>query len=475
MAKADYELVMVHLVRDGALLEQAQMAQLAPEDFNKSKLRPYRYVWSAALSYYGAHHEPIPQSIMCIEIDKEMAGEEMITDRLLHRTQDLVKYIYSFGKEDLASDYVRDNMLQAMIDELKFAPRLQQMAAETSTDRLAEMFADNQHVYDQTRVVVNREADMFSEAGRRRHTEGTLPERTGIDFVDMSTGGLRPGSLIGVLAESSGGKTMFGTQFLCEQAMRKNLTLGFFYEQSLEGDIAERFYSYLSGTPRDDLSGKTHDEYPESTKRCLNTLQAKMQEHCRIYDMSGSVAGQGNGGPEELEAIIGRMHRKGDRPKTLVLDWLGPMVTKYYNLPKNMRTADKREKIDLVLTRFKEITERYGINIVVLHQIAAHIIEGKTPHYKPDWTVAAECKSFGFLMDYVFTFGRKCDKTNCMWFNSPKARGASKHHRIVRMDAQLNKILDAKEFIENPMADRDKTYFAQGKKKKGGMSSSGLL
>lgn len=472
MPAADYDLIVAHLVRDINLLEQAQMAGLSPEDFDKSKLRHYKFVWSAALSYFLSHHETIPRAILERESGLEMAKEELVTERLTKKVQELIQYIYAFKREELASDYIRDNLLQVMIDELKLSPRLQEMATETDVSRLSDMFLENQRVYDQTRVVVNKSADLFSPEGRQQHTEDKLPENTGIDFIDILTGGLRPGSLVGIMAESSGGKTMIGTQFVCEQAMKKRPVCAFYYEQSLAGDIAERFYSYLSGTPREELKDKAHDEYPEATRKHLDAIQAKMQEFCYVYDMSGAVRGQGNGGPDEIEAIVGRMVRNGVEPKTMVVDWLGPMVTKYYNLPKHIRPSDKRDKIELVINRLKEVTERWGVSIVVLHQIAAHIMEGKTPHFQPDWTVAAEYKSFGFLMDYVMTFGKRCEKTNCMWFNTPKARGAPRRHRIVRMDAEYNKIVDAESrdsgvpYSVNPMADRDKVYFTRKSDKK---------
>lgn len=461
MAVNDYDLILMHLVRSTELLEQARMVGLEAGDFNQSKLRHYGILWAIADRYFADNGKPVPKMIMDREVGEALANEEMLSDRLRNRVTALVELIYSVDEKELATDYVRDKLLQPMIDELKVLPRVRDMATETDVVRVTELFMENQRIFDQTRVVVNREADMFSAAGRQRHTEGKQPESTGIDFVDMAVGGLRPASMVGVMAESSGGKTMFGTQYLCEQGLGNNVTLGFFYEQSIEGDIAERFYSYLGNASRDEIRGRTHNEYPERVRKHLDAMEQKMKETLRIYDMSGSIQGQGNGGPDEIEAIIGQLVRKGVKVKSAVIDWLLPMVTKLYKMPKNVKVADTREKINLVLTRLKEITERWGVTIVVLTQIAPHAIESKTPQYKPDWTVSAECKSFGFLMDYVFAFGRKCDVTNCMWFNVPKARGSGKTCRVVMMDANYNKIMDARDYELNSMGDRDGKYFNQ--------------
>lgn len=471
----DYELVMIHLVRDVELLEQAKLAGLEPADFQVSKLKHYRFIWQATSEYFDNHRELIPQMILEREVGELLANEEMVTERLSKRVWSLVKVIYGVEEEDLASDYVRETLLQQMVDDLKIAPRLKEMGSETDSSRIKKLFHENQQLYDRTRVIVNQPADLFSPEGRQRHTENSQPEETGIDFIDKAIHGVRPSSFVGLLAESAGGKTMMGTQFLCEQAMNDCKALGFFYEQSLEGDIAERFYSYLANAPRTELWKKTHNEYPEHVRKHLDAIQARLQRNMQIYDMSGAVKGQGNGGPDEIELILERLHRRGEAPKYIVIDWLSPLVIRYFNMPKNVVLADKREKIDLVVDRFKGIAGRYRVTIVLLHQIAPHIIEAKTPHYKPDWTVAAECKSFGWLMDYVFTFGRKCKETNCMWFNVPKARGAPTASRIVRMDGELNKIHDAHDYTINPMPDRDKIYFTKKGKRERALPPAGSV
>lgn len=464
---ADKDIIFLHLMRNVELFEQARMAGLSWTDFQPIKTRHYSYLWRAACEYFDAHRKLIPRLILEREVERLLEGEDMVTDQQRKKTLDLLTFVYSIDDKELAADYVRDHLLQPLLDEVKVAPKLRELATETDSQQLTKMFAESQELYHQTRVVVNRSADMFSESGRHRHTEGQQPVPTGIDFIDYAVIGLRPGSMVGCMAESSGGKTMLGTQFLCEQAVGNNVTLGFFYEQSLEGDIAERFYSYLTGASRDDLRGKTYKDYPENAKRHLDGLERQLSQYLLIYDMSGAVAGQGNGGPDEIEAIVGNLKRRGINVKSMVIDWLLPMVTRYHKMTKEVRTSDKREKVDLVLTRLKEISERYDVTIVLLHQIAPHIIESKTPHYKPDWTVSAECKGFGFLMDYVFVFGRKCEVTNCMWFNVPKARGASKTARVVMMDAAHNKIVDARGFELNAAAERDGKYFTQKRRERG--------
>lgn len=462
MTSEDFDMVMLHLVRCPRLLEQARSANLLAEDFNQSKLRHYGYFWAAASAYYEAHRDAPSEMVLRREVSNYLQREEVVTERTRTRVELFFKTAYSVPKEELAPDYVRDNLLQEMIDELKLIPRMKKMASVDSTKELAKAFEESQRIYDSTRIVVNKPADLFTEEGFNKYTSNVKPVLTGVDFIDYATGGLRPASMVGLIAESSGGKTMVGTQFMCEQALRGRKTFGFFYEQSLAGDIAERFYGYLSGATRDEMKNRTYNEYPERVKKLLCNLTERLSEYLKVYDMSGAVKGQGNGGPTELEAILNQADKDGALPEVVAVDWLGAMEIKCQNVPPQHR--EKRQRIEYCLSELKQISERFGITIFVLHQIAAHAIESKTPKFKPEWTMAHECKSFGHEMDYVFTFGRKDPETSCMWFNTSKARGAPGSHRIVKMDAQLNRIYDvAESYMENKTAERDGRYFTKGR------------
>lgn len=465
LSNQDYDLLLVHLVRVPGLLEQAKLATLEPDDF-KGQYRHFKFVLEAAYKYFDKHRQAIPRLVLEREIMLAVGQDEFVPDEAIDKLKALVELTYVIPEEQLAPEYVSTDMLQQALNETKVFPRLRTMSADLDPDRLDDIFLQNSRLYDQTRVVANKPANLFSEDGREHYTSARAPMPTNIEFVDILIGGLRPASVVGLLAESSGGKTMIGTQFACEQALQDVTTCAFFYEQSLEGDIAERFYSYLTGASRDELAGKRHSEYPYEVRSKLDRIDEALSSILRVYDMSGSVDNQGRGGPDEIEAIIGRLKREGTPPGFILIDWLGPLVTKYINTPPELGKIDHREKINYVLTRFKEIAERHSVTILILHQIAPAQIENKKPLHKPDWTTAADSKSFGWLMDYVFTLGRRCDKTDCMWFNVPKARGAPKLSRIVKMDAQHNRITDAKDFEENTMADREGVYFRKRTKRK---------
>jgi hypothetical protein len=295
-----------------------------------------------------------------------------------------------------------------------------------------------------------------------------LPEESGVDFLDEMMGGIRPASFLGCLAESSGGKTIFGVQLATESAMRcKQRTAFFAYEQAVEGDLAERFHRRAIGITRkewDAFMARGLDQADRDFVKKVRGVQESLKL-LQIYDMSGRRKGQGNGGALEIRNILEDAKRRQALPSLVIVDWLGPMVAAMAGKKFDWGTFKPdsvRDLISVELGHFQKMVAEYRVKIMLLHQLAPGIIGNKTPAYLPSYTDAAECKSFGLLMNYVFTFGRMDPKTNCMWFNAPKARGSRKFHTVVRMDAQSDVIVHAAGYTGMDNGSPRAGYFREG-------------
>lgn len=458
MATKDYDLVMYHLMRSPEVIEYAMNAGLEGEDLRNNRYPHYGLIWESVRDYFVDHATPPPRMLLEREVALRVQQLEIMSPVVDQHIAGLISVAYELAENELVPKYIVDSgMLQALVDEVKVQPLLRQLSEVTDHRLRGQMVEKLTDLYLNSRVVANQQADILSEEGMRKYTTDQEPLPTGIDFIDIVTGGLRPRSLVGLIAESSGGKTMIGTQFVCEQALRGKHVLGLYYEQSIGGDIAERLYSYLSEQSRDVIKGP-YDGYADHVKEALAHTREKIGQYLHVYDMSGAVPGQGTGGVLEIEALLNRYRRQGTPIEYVVIDWLQPMARMASNLDKNLK--DDKEKFDYIAGQLAGIRDRCRVTILLLHQLAPNEVQGKTPQWKPDWTMAMGCKSLGNMMEYMFTFGRKDEETNCMWFHAPKARGAAKLSRIVRMDAMRNRIYDAhSEFEENSMAARDKIYF----------------
>lgn len=459
---SDSDLVTIHALRCPQILEQLSVIPFKEEEFN-GPLFCNGTLICIALNHYRLCKEAPPKLAVEVELEKSLSRLSAVPQSSLDKFKTVIAWAYSMPEVDLAPKYILEKgLLQKFIDEVKLGPASQQLASITDATERSTKIREMHQNMEQTRLVANKPLNIFSEEGRRQCT-GIQLVPTGIKYLDMLTdGGMRPSCLFGVLAESSGGKTMFGVQYQCEQAMQKKRVLGLFYEQSLEGDISERFYTYLLRIENKEIKGRSSDDYSSDLKKRLDEIDRDITPYLGIHDMSGSVRGQGNGGTAEIEALVQRQIRDGCKPDVIVIDWLGPMVVKAFAMTNNAGITEKREKIDYAMNELCRLKDAYDLTICVLHQIAPAMIESKTPAHKPDWTVASECKSFGLMTDYVFTFGRKCSKTNCMWINGAKSRSAPKGSRIVRMDATRSRIVDVDgeyEGYDASMGRREGQYF----------------
>lgn len=454
--------VFMHMLRCEPVYIQAVRAGLAPEHFDGFAYAEYRVVFAALRRYYSYYHVLPKQLALNITITQDLEHEPVEVPDIQQRVRSFLGAAYSLPDEELVPEVVtQQGMLQDVVNTFVVAPHIRAIQSSGGVQEQMAAITTAHTVMQASQVVANKRGSVFSQSNRADFAYKGEPMKTGIDWMDIAVRGLYPGSMCGLLAESSGGKTMFGVQFVIEAARRENKVAAFFYEQSLVGDITTRLYSYATGLPRDRFE-KAYEDYDQETVDALNTVEPLMEKYFFDYDMSGRVQGQGVGCVSEIDGILREMEAEGNLPKFVLIDWLGPMVIRAFNIPELADAKDRREKIDVTLNLLKAVCDKYGVVVMVLHQIAPGEIANKSPTFLPDWTVAAECKGFGFLMNYVFVFGRKDPKTQCMYVNVPKARGAANTHRIVMMDAQHNRIVDVDStFVVRGDGDKDNGYFMQ--------------
>lgn len=450
MTTTELDFIIMHAVRCPIVLEFASAGGLSGDDF-KGSGRHYGIALQAALNYFHTERTTPPGLVMLVEGERLIAAQEDILGKLGEAYYSLLELIYATDASQLAPDYIiNSGMLQRLLDEIKMEPKLR-AAAQAGTKEVSKLVEDIQLAYTNSRVAPARHIQLFSVENMMKFTDRAAVRPTGIDFIDVVIGGLRSKSMVGMMAEVAGGKTMFGTQFVCEQVLRNRNVMYLQYEQDVEGDIAERFYSYAAGATRKELEGG-YSKYSDELKRKLAVVGEKYNQYMRVYEMSGKDA---RGGVQDIESMLLQNQRTGWTPETIVIDWLRPMVMKWYNLPKGTQDADLREKIQMTLDKLKELRDRYTLNILVLHQIAANVMAMKNPLFVPDWTVAAECKSFGEMFNYVICFGRRDRMSNCMWMNMAKARESQPQCRVIKMDAESNRLLDMGDvMVENPSGGR---------------------
>jgi len=441
----EYELVLIHLLINEEVLSYARGVGLAPEHFEgKRAYEHIRILYHVILAFHIKYNSMPSEKMLKYEANNVMGGMPLLSTKIKDNVNKFITLAFTWTAEDQCVDYVlsRNGPLQRLVDELMVHSHIERAnSVDTPEEDINGILEEAKKAYDVTRIARTQSVDLFDESTMERMLEDDPLLLTGVPFIDKLLGGVPPTALMGLLAESSGGKTMMGVQFVIEQALLKRNCIAYYYEQGIAGDIARRYYSYAGQIPRSEINLPLKELAPEVRKR-ISSLGKVIHPYLKVEDMSGSN-GQGYGGAEEIEANVAQHIRMGYRPDFILVDWLGSMARRDSSSMSG-KDESMKVKMDNVLEHLNSsVCKKYGCNMLVLHQLAQHAISGKNPHFVPEYTMASECKSFGVLMDYVFTLGRADKNSGCMWFCVSKARGAPKETRIVRMDAEYNIIRDA--------------------------------
>jgi hypothetical protein len=189
----------------------------------------------------------------------------------------------------------------------------------------------------------------------------------------------------------------------------------------------------------------------------------RFHKHLKLYDMSG-VKNMGSGGAEEIGTLINTNLQKGWIPNMVVIDWFGLMVMRHLS-KRGGREDDPRSRMMRASETLSMLRDRYNVMIVALHQISPAELANRTPAFIPDHTVSQDCKALSQLFDYTVVFGKRCPKTQCMYCNFAKVRHGKRLTRIVKMNAEYDRIDDVDDVYEvNQAGGRDNEWFLQSGK-----------
>jgi len=118
--------------------------------------------------------------------------------------------------------------------------------------------------------------------GKRKTYEVGLPF-----FDDLTHGGIGKADYIGVLGPTGGGKTLLSVQLSVQLMLLGKRVLFCNYEQGWAGDVAERFYSVISGFGRELLKNKREDQIEEKVREKIEEMQAVIGDRMVIGNTVG--------------------------------------------------------------------------------------------------------------------------------------------------------------------------------------------
>lgn len=447
MEQANMDLVMAHAVRTPKVAAALLQLGLTPADMSGFAYAHYAAVWDVVSATMRASNVlPTPEVFVSL-LQSKITGD----NALLVRTLNLVLTAYKVPAASLQPDLlIQMDLVEKFVRDLKVDPLLHQIGAAATTESRIAAMSEAAAAFERTKLVMAQEENIFDLSKLDQYAYGEMPPPSGVAWIDAICDGIFPGSTVGLLAGSGGGKTTAAVQMACENVLRKRHTAFFTYEQNVKGNLATRFWAYMTGIPLGAMRCRP-EAFPPEFQEHFMRVSAEYAPYLHLYDMAGTYVEQGRGGALEYERIIETLEEKeGQAPTLTVLDWLGTMVTATReDVFSKASAASDTSRHNFMLSELSRMIQRHNSTLLVCHQLAPAAIEGKCPRFKPDKYSAKDCKSFPMLMQYVFTFGLH-DKgaTGCMWANGAKTRDREGGSRIVRLDGAGSKIVDVHDTMQ---------------------------
>lgn len=252
---------------------------------------------------------------------------------------------------------------------------------------------------------------------------------TGINWMDKaSSGGGRMGELWLILGGTGGGKTVTAVQYSCLQALLGNQVALFQYEQQIEGDIAERIMSSVTGESLDLIRDKGWEGLPENIRDKFKVAVDEVADNLSTINMS-SVArdpadDKSNLGMYDIWQTVKKLNEgkpEDQRVKSVIVDWIGAMVvTIASQTGESISGTDFQHVCKREFLIANRMAREEKLMVIFFQQLTTEAVQ-KPPTYKPTKNDSENNRAMANDFDIVLCLG-KLDANKICWLNPGKTR-----------------------------------------------------
>ena len=416
------------LIYQDKLLQEA-VTKAGDHPLFNNMVEPHaNFIWSVLRDCYnqtGTHPTP---AFIETETDSRLQNLMGLEEGFKQTTMQILSTAIGFGAAN--TSYEIGNMyLETAISETFMTDWVSNLSSLGSLEEMKE-------------YVNGISADMavLSSSGDARVKPLQTPEKFlvhkerhefGVRVLDLITGkGLADGEILGLLGPTGGGKTVFAVGMLCEGALRHKHTILASYEQPTEGDIMERICAYITGEPIDKFRDKEMQDLPQDLQDRIKEATDKYGEYITFLDLSSG--GKGAGGADELITEIDKQIERGEKPRLLVIDWLGAMVQRYL-AETGTDSSAYRHIAHQFIDRIRVHAQTHGYSVVITHQLSTQKARASV-YSKPNATDAFEFKAFSYYMDGCVCLGTLDPETRVGWLCIDKFRRGAVNDLMIRLD-----------------------------------------
>ena len=246
--------------------------------------------------------------------------------------------------------------------------------------------------------------------------------------------------------------TATSVQYSCAQSLMGNATVWATYEQSLEGDIAERIISYVTDESLDKIRDVGFNNLPDDIQRKFWATVAGTDENLIVLDMTRRKCSteedpKDYGGVYSIWKQVKELKAAGKRVRTVLIDWVGAMMqhiaaNDHKDLSNGFRFLAEREFMIA-----KDMVKKEDLLAIFFHQV-----DSKTAHmrpiYCPDQTCAKDMHDMSNYMDLVIPLGTR-DINNVCWVSAAKSRKGNPISRTIQLIGDKARFISAKGWIPN--------------------------
>ena len=278
---------------------------------------------------------------------------------------------------------------------------------------------------------------------------------TGINWLDeITSGGGREGEIWLILGGSGQGKTSLTVQYACAQALMGRQSLWISYEQSAEGDIAERIIANVTDESLDRIRDRGFKNLDEDIQRKFWASVAGADQNLVMMDMTRltynpDLDPRDNGGMYSIWQQYNKLKAEGRAPTTIIVDWIGAMMSVISTVTgKNIDNAFSfqvaaQAEIDIA----RKMVKQEPVMIIFFHQTDTKS-QGARPIYVPDRTCALNMKTMANFADMCITIGNR-DSHNILYMSAVKSRKGATISKTVRLVGDKCKFVNAPGWFPN--------------------------
>lgn len=254
--------------------------------------------------------------------------------------------------------------------------------------------------------------------------------------------------------------SLLAVQYCCAQSMLGNNVLWATYEQSVEGDLAERMVANITDTSLDQIRDVGFDNLPQDIQDKFWAATAGVDDRLAALDMTRVMPDptdpEDYGGVKSIRKQFDKLKAEGRTPKTVILDWFGAMMSRISANTGLDLAACYRFKAQEEINNLIQFARQEHIHVIVFHQLDAKTAATR-PTYLADATHAQDMHNMQNFFDLVIILGGK-DVNNIMYVSNPKSRKGGQLVRTVRMIGEKSRLVMEEGWLPN----RDGNFYKPG-------------